>query len=154
MLKKCTLLIFYLFVTSCGYEAIYSKKNIIDNNFSIDSLTFIGDRNVNLRIEEKLNNYRLNKQNKKISLKVISAIKKEILVKNISGDPTSFKTTITVNVEAATKNNFKSNILLTESFNYKNDSNKLNLKKYEREIEKNLAETISDKLIFKLTNIK
>ena len=76
------------------------------------------------------------------------------MVKNISGDPTSFKTTITVNVEAVTKNNIKSNIILTESFNYKNDSNKLNLKKYEREIEKNLAETISDKLIFKLTNIK
>jgi len=74
MLKKYTLLIFYLLVTSCGYEAIYSKKNIINNNFSIVSLTFIGDRNVNLRVEEKLNNYRLNKQNKKISLKVVSAI--------------------------------------------------------------------------------
>ena len=43
---------------------------------------------------------------------------------------------------------------MSESFNYNNNSDKFNLKKYEREIKNNLAETISDKLIFKLSNVQ
>jgi len=41
-----------------------------------------------------------------------------------------------------------------ESFNYDNNSDKFNLKRYEREIKNNLTETISEKLIFKLSNIQ
>ena len=41
-----------------------------------------------------------------------------------------------------------------ESFNYNNISNKFNLKQYEEDIKNNLAETASDKLIFKLSNIQ
>ena len=38
-------------------------------------------------------------------------------------------------------NKFKSNFIILESFNYNNISNKFNLKKYEKEIKNNLAET-------------
>ena len=51
-------------------------------------------------------------------------------------------------------NKFKSNFTILESFNYNNISNKFNLKKYEEEIKGNLAETASDKLIFKLSNMQ
>ena len=51
-------------------------------------------------------------------------------------------------------NKFKNNFIIMESFNYNNNSNKFNLKKYEKEIKNNLAETASDKLIFKLSNIQ
>ena len=44
--------------------------------------------------------------------------------------------------------------VILENFNYNNISNKFNLKRYEEEIKKNLAETASDKLIFKLSNIQ
>ena len=49
---------------------------------------------------------------------------------------------------------FKSSFIILESFNYNNISNKFNLKRYEEEIKNNLAETASDKLIFKLSNIQ
>ena len=52
------------------------------------------------------------------------------------------------------KNSFKNNLRFVESFNYNNDTNKFSLKKYEREIINNLAETVAEKLIYKLSNIQ
>ena len=150
MLKKAFTLIFFLFMTSCGYEAIHSIKNSVNYDFSISELTFIGDRNINLKMKEKLNNYTLNEKSKNFILKISSVAEKIVLAKNISGDPTNFKSIVTVNIEVLNKNNLQ----IIESFSYSNNSNKIDLKRYEREINNNLAETITDKLIFKLSNIQ
>tara|TARA_B100000787_G_scaffold132857_1_gene101718 strand:+ start:603 stop:1067 length:465 start_codon:yes stop_codon:yes gene_type:complete len=154
MLKKTFLLLVILFVSSCGYKAIHSKKNVIDYDFSISKLNFIGNRDVNLKIKEKLNNYTLNKKNRDFELEVSSFVKKEVLAKNISGDPTSFKSTIIINIKVLIENKFKNNLQIVENFNYNNNDNKFDLKKYETEIRNNLAETAIDKLIFKLSNIQ
>ena len=154
MLKKTFLLFFFLFTSSCGYEATHSKKNLNIFNFSIDKLNFIGDRDVNLKIKERLSIYTLNKENKSFSLKISSTSKKTIQAKDTSGDPTSFKSTIVVNVTVLIENKFKNNLQIVENFNYNNNSNKFDLKKYEREITNSLAETITDKLIYKLSNIQ
>tara|TARA_B100000780_G_scaffold269562_1_gene228461 strand:- start:439 stop:891 length:453 start_codon:yes stop_codon:yes gene_type:complete len=150
MLKKAFTLIFFLFMTSCGYEAIHSIKNSVNYDFSISELTFIGDRNINLKMKEKLNNYTLNEKSKNFILKISSVAEKIVLAKNISGDPTNFKSIVTVNIEVLNKNNLQ----IIESFSYSNNDNKIDLKRYEREINNNLAETITDKLIFKLSNIQ
>jgi hypothetical protein len=154
MLKKTFTLIVFFFLSSCGYEAIHSKKNSLNYNFSISELSFIGDRDINLKMKEKLNNYTLNKKNKNFTLKISSITGKTVLAKDASGDPTSFKSTVTVNIEVLIQDNFKNNIRIVEYFNYNNISNKFDLKRYEREIKINLAETVTDKLIFKLSNIQ
>ena len=154
MLKKKFLLLFFLFLSSCGYEAIYSKKNSENYNFSIDELTFIGDRSINLKIKQKINNYTLIKKDKNFKLEILSTVEKKVIAKDVSGDATVFKILIIVKIEVLTENNFRSNLQLTESFNYNNNSDKFDLKKYEREIKNNLSETITDKLIFKLSNIQ
>ena len=150
--KKIILLL--LLLSSCGYEVIYSKKNSINYNFSVSELNFVGDRTVNLKIKEKLNNHTLGKKDKDFILKISSTSEKIILARNTAGDATSFKNSISINVEILMNNKFKSNFIILESFNYNNISNKFNLKKYEEEIKNNLAETASDKLIFKLSNIQ
>jgi len=154
MIKKIFILILLFFVTSCGYEAIHSNKNTLNYNFSISQLTFFGDRVTNLKIKEKLNNYTLNKKNKTYILKISSDVEKIIIAKDVSGDPTTFKLTIIINVEVLMDNNFKNNLQITENFNYNNNNNKFDLRRYEEEIKNNLAETASDKLIFKLSNIQ
>jgi hypothetical protein len=154
MLKKTFLLFFFLFTSSCGYEAIHSKKNLDIFNFSIDKLNFIGDRDVNLKIKEKLNSYTTSKKERDFSLDISSTTQKTILAKNTAGDPTSFKSTIIVNVKVLLEGEFKNNLQLIETFNYNNNSNTFDLKKYEREIRNNLSETVTDKLIFKLSNIQ
>ena len=154
MLKKILIPILLLFLSSCGYEAIHSKKNSVNYNFSLNELTFVGDRDVSLKIKEKINNYTLIKKDKNFSLEISSAKDKVVLAKDTAGDATSFKSTITVNIKVIMKNNFKNNLQFVESFNYNNDTNKFNLKKYEKEIINNLAETVAEKLIYKLSNIQ
>ena len=154
MLQKQIILLLLLLLSSCGYEAIYSKKNSVNYSFSVSELNFVGDRTVNLKIKEKLNNYAQAKKDKDFILRISSASEKITLAKNTAGDATSFKNSISIEVEVLMNNKFKSNFIILESFNYNNISNKFNLKKYEEEIKNNLAETASDKLIFKLSNIQ
>ena len=154
MFQKKIILLLLLLLSSCGYEAIHSKKNSINYSFSVSELSFIGDRTVNLKIKEKINNYTQSKKDKDFILRISSTSEKIILAKNTTGDATSFKNIISINVEVLMNNKIKSNFIILESFNYNNITNKFNLKKYEEEIKINLAETASDKLIFKLSNIQ
>ena len=154
MLKKIFLLFVLVFLSSCGYEAIYSKKNSVNYNFSISKLNFIGDRDINLKLKEKLNNYTLSKKDKNFTLKIFSISTKTIAAKDTSGDATSFKNIVTLNLEISMNGKLKNSFMITESFNYNNNYNKFNLKKYEKEIKNNLAETIAKKIIFKLSNIQ
>ena len=154
MEKRIFTFILLLFLSSCGYEAIHSKKNKENYDFSISELKFIGDRDVNLKIKERLNNYTLIKKDKDFTLKISSDLEKLILVKNNAGDATNFKTKITVNIDIFNDTKFISNIVIIESFNYNNNNNKFELKSYEKEIKNNLANTISEKLIFKLSKMQ
>ena len=154
MFRKQIILLLLLLLSSCGYEAIYSKKNSVNYSFSVSELNFVGDKTVNLKIKEKLNNYAKEKKDKDFILRISSTSEKMTLAKNTAGDATSFKNSISINVEVLMNNKFKSNFIILESFNYNSISNKFNLKKYEDEIKNNLAETAADKLIFKLSNIQ
>ena len=154
MQKRIFYLLFFLFLSSCGYQAIYSQKSSANYNFSISELNFIGDREVNLKIKQRLNNYILNQNDKDFNVKIYSTSIKVIAAKNTSGDATSFKNTVTTNVEVLINGKLKNSFVITESFNYNNDDNKFSLKRYEREIKNNLAQTVTDKLIFKLSNIQ
>ena len=154
MLKKIFTLTLFLFLSACGYEAIHSKKNSINYDFAISKLTFIGNRDVNLKIKEKLNNYTLAKKNKSFQLRVSSTNEKLVLAKDISGDPTSFKSTIIITVQVFIEGNLRNDLQITEDFNYNNNCNKFYLNRYEKEIINNIAETAADKLIFKLSNIQ
>ena len=154
MLRKQIILLLLLLLSSCGYEAIYSKKNSVNYNFSVSELNFVGDRTVNLKIKEKLKNYAQDKKEKDFILKISSTSEKITLAKNTAGDATSFKNSVSINVEVLMNNKFKSNFIILESFNYNNISNKFDLKQLEKDIKNNLAELASDKLIFKLSNIQ
>ena len=154
MQKKILTFFLLLFLSSCGYEAIYTKKNSMNYNFFIGELSFIGDRDINLRMKERLNNYTLNKKDKNFTLKITTASTKVVAAKNTSGDASSFKNTVATNIDVTMDGKFKNSFTIVESFNYNNDFNRFSLKRYEKEIKNNLAETITDKLILKLSNIQ
>ena len=154
MLKRKIILLFLFLLSSCGYEAIHSKKNSVNYIFSVSELSFVGEQKVNRKIKQKLNNYTQNKKDKDFILRISSTSEKVILAKNITGDATSFKNTVSINVKVLMNNKFENDFIITESFKYNNISNRFNLKKYEEEIKNNLAEAAADKLIFKLSNIQ
>ena len=154
MLKKHLLLILFLFISSCGYNAMHSEKNITKYDFSISVINFKGDRDFNLKMKEKLNIYTLEKKNKDFNLEIETISKKTIFAKDLSGDPISFDNTISITINAFANNIKKRTIVINKNFNYNNNKDKYSLKKYEKEIKNNLAETATQELIFKLSNIQ
>ena len=112
MQKKIFTLLLFLFLSSCGYEAIYSKKNYKNYNFFISKLSFVGDRDINLRMKGKLNNYTLNEKNKNFALKIFNSSTKEIAAKNTLGDAVTFKNTISTNIEVSINGEFKNSFVI------------------------------------------
>ena len=154
MFRRIITLLLLTFISSCGYNAIYSKKNLVNTDFSIKKLSFVGNRDVNLKLKEKLNNFTLTRKDKKFELQISSIEKKEISAKNISGDPLSCKTTIIIQIKVLMENKLINNLQIIENFNYNNNVNKFNLREYERQIRNNLANNATEKLIQKLSNIQ
>ena len=152
MKNKISIFIILLFLSSCGYEAVYSLKNRMKYDFYISELSFVGDRETNLKIKVDLNNYTLVKKDKNFKLKITSDSEKIILTKNSSGDPTNFKIETAVEVDVLSNDNSKGSFKFIKSFNYDNNANTFELKSYEKEIKKNLARTITEELVFKLSN--
>ena len=155
MKKKIFTFLLFLFLSSCGYEAIYSLKNRIEYSFSISELVLVGDRQVNLRLKQKLNSYTNsnNKEEKSFSLKISSNSEKVITANDASGDATKFKNEVTVSVKVFMNGKYKSNFVIIENFIYNNNSNTSELRAYENEIKNNLAEAAVGKITFKLANI-
>jgi len=154
MKKKTFTFLFFLFLSSCGYEATYSLNNRAIYAFSISELVLTGDRQVNLKIKQMLipySNPKLKKE-KDFVLKISSSSEKIITTKDASGDATKFKNEITVNVQVFLEGEYKSNLVIKEEFIYDNNSNTFELKTYENEIKNNLAEAVVDKILFKLAN--
>ena len=154
MKKKISAFLLLLIVSSCGYEAKYSSKNIKRYNFSISEMNFIGDRVLNIKIKEKLNIYTQSTKEKVFTLEVTSKSKKVTTAKDSAGDPTDFQNVIQVSVITFINDKLKDNFLISENFSYKNNSNKFDLESYEREIKNNLAELAAEKLIIRLSNIE
>tara|TARA_B110001450_G_C17575851_1_gene462778 strand:- start:100 stop:567 length:468 start_codon:yes stop_codon:yes gene_type:complete len=155
MIKKTLIIILLFTLNSCGYEAIYSKE-IIDGagKFSIKKISSTGDREINKKIEEKLNSYTKNKKNKNYTLEIITKNTKSTISKNSSGDPTIFKLNVEVIVlvknEQGSTNQFK----FSENIKYNNNTDKFQLNRYEKEIKVGAAEIIANSLIFKIINIQ
>jgi len=151
MLKKKITIFLLLFLSSCGYKAMYSEKNIINYDFSISELTFIGTRDVNIKLKTKLSKYTLVEKDKNFILEITSTDERMIAAKDVAGDATSYKIIIKIKAKVVLANNLVKNLEIVEDFTYDNIENRLDLKQYEREIKINLAETAVDKLIFKLS---
>ena len=154
MLKKILIPILLLFLTTCGYEAMYSQKNIANHSFSISEMVLDGENNINIRIKSKLNNYTLVEKDKKFILKIKSSVEKITLAKNIAGDATKYRSVLKLGVQVVLENNLVNNLEIIESFDYDSIENTFDLKRYEREIQNTLANTAVDKLLYKLSNIQ
>ena len=154
MKKKIFTFFLFLVLSSCGYEATYSLKNRIKYAFSINELDLTGDRRINLKIKQMLSPYSNPKIKKEkiFTLKISSGSEKITAAKDASGDATKFKNEVTVNVQVFLNDEYKLNFVIKENFIYNNSLNTFELKTYENQIKDNLAETVVDKILFKLVN--
>ena len=153
--KILTILTFFLLL-SCGFEPIYSQKKLDSNyNFTIASIGFSGNNNINQYLKNNLVNY-INNKDKEIKYDLIinSSIIKTITSKNKKGNPEIFYTKIQINVDIIEDDKIKNKTIFEEGFEYKNKSNQYELNKYEKNIQKNLSLEISKDIIKYLYSIK
>ena len=117
-----------------------------------------GDRQVNLKMKQILNNFRnpsiTIEEGKDFELKISSESEKIITTKDAAGSATKFKNEIKINVQVSMGGTLKTNFSVTENFVYNNNSNTSELRSYENQIKNNLTETAVNKIILKLSHTK
>ena len=155
-LKKIITTLSFLLLLSCGYEPIYSKKNINNNyNFSIKTINYSGDNKVNKILKNKFTKY-LNKESKstELNLNLNSKVEKSVRSKNKKGNPIGFSIKIMINLEVFESKIPKGKTNFERNFEYNNKSNKFDLLQYEKNIKGNLISELSNEIINYLNYLK
>ena len=152
MIKKnlIKLIILLFFISGCGYNPIFSNKN---SNFSIYELTASGNSKLNKIINNKLNNYKGSDSQKQFSLTIETFLNKEVASKDSKGNPKTYRINLETNILIKDSSGSVKEKNFSKAVDYNNRSNKSELKKYENETSKNLAEKISDEIIVYLQSI-
>ncbi len=150
-MKKIALVLILLILNNCGFTPLYSSKN---SNYNIISIEKNISNNLTNYIENRINV--LSNENSEKNFKINFNLTEDIAVilKDSKGDPKKNRLTITVDLSL-----FKSDQDLisvkefSESFEYKIQDNKFNLRQYEKNIKFNLVEDIAQQILVFLASI-
>ena len=152
MFKKILTLVFILnFLSSCEYKPIYSSSN--KTNYRIIITDFSGDKKLNKYIVENLKRNSQRNSDKIISIRINSKYSREILAKNTLGSTTDYQARA-ISIFEINKNEITEKMVVEEKFNYQRISDSYEEKSYEQTIKRNLATSISQKLILRLSTTK
>ena len=155
-LKKIITTLSFLILLSCGYEPIYSNKQINNNyNLSLNTINYTGDNKVSHILKNKIKKI-LNKEKKPtgLNLNLHSRLGKVVTSKNKKGNPIRYSIEIIINLEVFESGVLKGKTNLEEKFEYNNKSNKFDLKQYEKNIKDNLIKKLSNGIIRYLNSLK
>ena len=150
-LKSINLIIIFLLFTSCGYSPLY--KDLSNINFSITLNEVNGNRTINNLIKSKLNNYNSSVAEKKYDIDIDTKYIKDIIAKDTTGAATEYKLTINATFKVSS-NDYENEFLFKESFNMKSISDKLEEQDYEENVQSNLVNILTRKLILQLSLVK
>ena len=150
-LKKKFLISIFLLLSSCGYEPLFSTDK---NNFSIINIKISGDKNISSMIERRLKIYKnAPKKEKNFYVEINSSKNRVIASKDTKGDPKIYSMEINVQITASA-HYLKKQKSFKEIFNYNNHTNKFELNQYEKSLERNMTDSIVQKIILFLHSIK
>ena len=143
-MKNIAILTFVLFLSHCGYSSIYKNQQSLDFQFNI--IKTEGDYVMNNLIKNEIKLYTNTDSQKIYNIKINTDYKKEVLTKNSSGVITDYNLTTTSEVSINLKDQTKI-FEFEESINIKNQSDTFEQNVYERNIKRNFASSIREKLI-------
>ena len=149
-MKKTFLIVLILFLSGCGYSSIYKDQKFQD--FQINITNMYGDNEFNNLIKNQLTLYSNINSEKKYYLIINSNFKKIDITKNSSGVTSDFKLSILTNINVKFNGKNK-NFQFKEIINIKNNTNSFEQKNYERNVKRNFASSIREKLIIEILSI-
>ena len=147
--KTIIILLTTLYLASCGFTPIYSKKNL---NFQIKTIQFEGNREIRSILLSNLNLYKGNKKDiYNYDLKIRAEKNVEIASKNKKGEATVFKLNINSKVEIF----LDDKLFLTKNFynssTYKNETKTIKLKEVEYRNLSDLSSKLANEIILTLS---
>ena len=149
-MRNLKLIILLLFLSSCGYSSIYKNQQSL--NFQLNIIGTEGDYEMNNLIsnEIKLNS---NKDSQNIyDINIDTDYKKDILTKNSSGVITDYNLSV-VSVFSINLKNKNETFKFEENINIKSQSDIFEQNTYEKNIKRNFASSIREKLISAILNL-
>ena len=138
-------------LTNCEYKPIYSNLN--DLNYKIIVNESSGDKDLNKFILNNLKRNNRDNSNQIINIKLTTNYTKSITAKNTAGSITNYQSV--ANATFVIEREQKSEkFFISEKFNYQKISDAYEEKNYENNIKRNLAKSISQKLMLRLAVIQ
>ena len=151
MFKKTLFILIFISLANCGFVPINSLNN--NKNISIQSIKIIdGDRKLNMALKSNLKRYQINNSENPFDITITNTYEKKAISKNAAGATTTYQLKATVNFEIQ-YNDLKDNVSYIETFNIDHSSDDFENRSYEDTVKENFANSISQKLIFKLLSI-
>jgi len=150
ILKKIIIILLStLYLTSCGFTPIYSKKNL---DFQINNIQFEGDREIKAILLSNLSAYKTKKKDKyNYDLNIKSEKKVEVASKNTKGETTVYKININSTVEVFVDDK----LLLTKHYNnssiYSSEKKIIKMKEVEYRNLSNLSSKLASEIILTLS---
>jgi hypothetical protein len=149
-MKNKILVLLLFFLASCGYQPIYLNKDLEKKEFS--KIFLEGDDDINKKILKTLPISENEQKIQQDQLHIVSSYNIEHALKSSSGQITSYKTIISLNLEIKDYNN-KSiiNRNFTKQSIYNNKENSFELANYQATIKDNLTSAIINEIIIFLS---
>jgi len=139
----------FLILSNCGYQPIYSTKNL---NFTIGNIEK-ENTSLNNKFEKTINALKNKKIDTKINIKIETDRKVSIKSKDSKGNALVFELEINLKFSSLNLDN-KAERLLSQKITYNNSDDKFKLKQYENELEDILITKIVEDLINYLSNLE
>lgn len=132
-------ILFLIYLTSCGYQPIYSSKT--QSNLKVKEIVLLGDNKINKEIISLIGIVK-NSSIKTAAIVTFDTNKRnEISSKDNLGNPLTYQMVISTKFKINKKEKTFQN-----SFSYSNKENKFDLSEYQKTIEKNLIKSISESI--------
>ena len=149
---KNKILVFLLFfLSSCGYQPIYLNKGLENKEFS--KIFLEGNVDINKKILSTLPISENEQKTEQNQLYIVSSYTVENASKNSSGQITSYKTVVSLNLEIKDGNNKSiTNRNFIKQSIYNNKENSFELANYQATIKDNLTNAIINEIIIFLSS--
>ncbi len=151
-MKKIFLVLIIIFLNSCGYTPLYSSK---ESNYKVISLKKNLNNSLTSYIQNSINALSNDNAEKSLNISFEYNENISIILKDSKGDPTKNRLNVAINLSLFDiDNNLITSREFSESFEYRIDDNKFNLKQYEKNIKFNLVEDITNQILVFLASVK
>ena len=143
--KNIVILSLIFFLANCGFTPIYLKNNNV--NFSIEQISYTGDRDLNNFLKTNLNQYKNKDIDNKIYIEAKSEYNKIVLSKDGTGAVTNYELVAEVIFLIKPSNK---EIKISEKKIMESMDDKFEETEYEKSIKQSFASSIVYKLISEL----